>query len=173
MATLRCARHRHEVGTLPSALNAALAALGRAAMVVDEGGDVLEANGAARSLLHVSGRSLLDELDAAASSGTEHEGWSYTAVLLADGRRAFLFVQCPAFAGREPSVPVAAAASHWGLTSRQQEILAAVVDGKPNRAIAALLGIAERTVEAHLTAIFEKSRVDSRAALVGRVFTLA
>lgn len=173
MVNSRSAGHRRGVDApLPSALRAALDALDRAAMVVDAGGEVLEANALARGLLDARGSSLLDELNASASSGSEHGEWTSRPVAVGEGRRAFLFTLRSAAVARESSFPVAVAANQWGLTTRQREILERVVEGKANRAIAVLLGIAERTVEAHLTAVFEKAQVESRAALIGRVFTL-
>lgn len=52
------------------------------------------------------------------------------------------------------------------LTEREQEILAAVVRGEHTKEIARHLQIAERTVRAHLTSIYLKLGVDSRAAAV-------
>jgi DNA-binding CsgD family transcriptional regulator len=58
------------------------------------------------------------------------------------------------------------------LTRRQGQILALVVEGRSNRAIAALLGVGERTVEAHLTAIYERAQVEGRSQLVARLWGL-
>ncbi|WP_406496485.1 helix-turn-helix transcriptional regulator [Streptomyces sp. NBC_00846] len=54
------------------------------------------------------------------------------------------------------------------LTRRELEVLAGVVAGATNRAIARQFGLAERTVKAHLTSAMRKLRVGSRleAALV-------
>ncbi len=52
------------------------------------------------------------------------------------------------------------------LTEREQETLRAVADGKTNKGIAVQLGISERTVKAHLTSIYNKLGVDSRAAAI-------
>jgi DNA-binding NarL/FixJ family response regulator len=144
-------------------------------MVVDDAGNVLEANALARGLLDAKGRSLLDELGAATATEHEHAAWSFKAVTTGERGRAFLFIQRSTAARQESSLPgslSSAAATQWKLTSRQREILTCVVAGMANRTIAALHGVAVRTVEAHLTAIFEKARVESRAALIGRVFTL-
>jgi DNA-binding CsgD family transcriptional regulator len=57
------------------------------------------------------------------------------------------------------------------LSRRENEIAAAVASGKTNREIAAALFLSEKTVGNHLTRIFEKLDVHSRAALarlVGR-----
>jgi len=51
------------------------------------------------------------------------------------------------------------------LTQRERQVLALVVDGKPNKQIAALLGIHERTVKLHRTSITTKLGVHSVAEL--------
>ncbi len=52
------------------------------------------------------------------------------------------------------------------LTERELEVLQAAARGERNKEIAYKLGISERTVKAHLTNIYEKFGVDSRAAAV-------
>lgn len=52
------------------------------------------------------------------------------------------------------------------LTDRELEVLRAVALGERNKEIAYKLGISERTVKAHLTSIYSKFGVDSRAAAV-------
>jgi DNA-binding CsgD family transcriptional regulator len=64
-----------------------------------------------------------------------------------------------------------AAADRWGLTVRQTEVLALLAAGRSNRAIAAALGCAERTVEQHVTALHEKTGCAHRAELVARFWT--
>ena len=49
------------------------------------------------------------------------------------------------------------------LTPREREILALLVDGLPNAAIAARLFITENTLEHHLTHLYAKLGVTSRA----------
>jgi DNA-binding CsgD family transcriptional regulator len=60
-------------------------------------------------------------------------------------------------------VPVNQAVS---LTAREVEILRELARGERNGAIAQRLGIAERTVKAHLESIYMKLGVSSRAAAV-------
>ncbi len=48
------------------------------------------------------------------------------------------------------------------LTDREEEVLAMVGDGLPNKLIARRLGISERTVKAHLTNIFQRLGVSDR-----------
>ena len=53
------------------------------------------------------------------------------------------------------------------LSARELEVLTMVADGARNKEIAHELNITERTVKAHLSHIFNKLDVDSRAAAVG------
>ena len=57
-----------------------------------------------------------------------------------------------------------AAAPAGGLTAREIEVLRLVSAGKTNRAVAAELVISEKTVARHLSNIFDKLGVSSRAA---------
>jgi DNA-binding NarL/FixJ family response regulator len=61
---------------------------------------------------------------------------------------------------------VAYAARLWDLTERQSEVLALIAAGFANKTIAARLSCTERNVEAHLTAIYAKSGISGRTALV-------
>ena len=56
-----------------------------------------------------------------------------------------------------------------GLSSRERRIVALVVEGKSNRSIATTLEISEKTVERHLTSIFEKLGFRSRTELATSV----
>ena len=71
-------------------------------------------------------------------------------------------VQRP-LSARDAAVPVNQAVS---LTAREVEILRELARGERNGAIAQRLGIAERTVKAHLESIYMKLGVSSRAAAV-------
>jgi DNA-binding NarL/FixJ family response regulator len=51
------------------------------------------------------------------------------------------------------------------LTEREREISDLVADGLSNKVIAARLGISERTVKAHLNAVFRKTGLSSRTQL--------
>jgi len=68
---------------------------------------------------------------------------------------------------------VALAAKRWRLTTRQCQVLAAVVDGAANKEIATALGVSARTVELQVTALFARAAVSSRTALVSAVWRLA
>ena len=62
--------------------------------------------------------------------------------------------------------PTVAAGGPLDLTDRELEVLIAAAAGQRNKEIARDLGITERTVKAHLTSIYNKFGVDSRAAAV-------
>lgn len=53
-----------------------------------------------------------------------------------------------------------------GLTERQTQVLALMVQGKPNKLICRELGVAERTVKVHITAILKALKVSNRTQAV-------
>ena len=57
-----------------------------------------------------------------------------------------------------------------GLTRRELEVLRLVASGKSNKEIAAALVLSERTVDRHVSNIFSKLRVSSRAAATAYAF---
>ena len=69
--------------------------------------------------------------------------------------------------GTRPAAGAAGGApASEGLTEREMMVLTAVARGERSKEIANRLGVAERTVKAHLTNIYNKLGVDSRAAAV-------
>ncbi len=56
-----------------------------------------------------------------------------------------------------------------GLTQRERQVAVLAANGASNQAIAADCGISERTVKAHLTAVFEKLNLTDRLQLALRV----
>jgi two-component system, NarL family, nitrate/nitrite response regulator NarL len=71
---------------------------------------------------------------------------------------------------RETGPPGAAASTGSALTTRQIEVLKQLSQGKSNKGIALELGLSEKTVKAHVTAIFKALNVINRtqAAAAGR-----
>lgn len=53
-----------------------------------------------------------------------------------------------------------------GLSPREREVLAALLDGLPNKLIARRLGISEKTVKTHLTRVFRQLGVTDRVQAV-------
>lgn len=72
-------------------------------------------------------------------------------------------------AARRKLPPPRADACLDGLSAREREVAHEVAGGLSNKEIAAKLGITERTVKAHLGAIFEKLGVRDRLQLVLRL----
>ena len=67
-------------------------------------------------------------------------------------------------AGFRPDFSSPTPLESFGLTPREAEVLLWVAQGKANGDIAVILGMAEKTVKKHLTAVFEKLGVDGRHA---------
>jgi DNA-binding NarL/FixJ family response regulator len=65
---------------------------------------------------------------------------------------------------------VAAPHSTAGLTARELEVLRLVATGRTNRAIADALKLSEKTVARHVSNIFNKLNVPSRAAATAYAF---
>lgn len=61
---------------------------------------------------------------------------------------------------------------NYGLTPRQSDVLAQLVQGKPNKLICRELNMAEGTVKIHITAIYKALRVASRTQAVMAVSRL-
>jgi len=59
-----------------------------------------------------------------------------------------------------------AAAKIAGLTPREREVMALIVEGQLNKQAAAVLGMSEKTVKVHRAHIMQKTGADSFAALV-------
>jgi len=67
------------------------------------------------------------------------------------------------FGQRSPSLP---AQDGPMPTARQRQVLALVAQGQPNKRIASALGIAERTVKLHITALLQKLGARNRTHLL-------
>jgi DNA-binding NarL/FixJ family response regulator len=57
-----------------------------------------------------------------------------------------------------------------GLSERECQIVQALFDDQKESAIGSDLGISQHTVHTHIERLYRKLKVNSRAALVGRVF---
>jgi DNA-binding NarL/FixJ family response regulator len=64
------------------------------------------------------------------------------------------------------SLPPTARPADLGMTERQTEVLALIVQGKPNKLICRELGLAESTVKIHITAILKALKVTNRTQAV-------
>ncbi len=55
------------------------------------------------------------------------------------------------------------------LTPRERDVMTYVARGKPNKVIAAELGVSQRTIEAHRARIFQKMQVRNAVELAHRL----
>ncbi len=72
----------------------------------------------------------------------------------------------PADGPGKPTGNVVATAADLGLTERQQQVLALLMQGKSNKLICRELGVAERTVKIHVSAVLKALNVTSRTQAV-------
>ena len=77
-----------------------------------------------------------------------------------------IMLRVMAHAGKNEKPVVAEPIEQDILTERELEVLTAVARGDRNKEIALQLGVTERTIKAHLTNVYNKLGVDSRAAAV-------
>jgi DNA-binding CsgD family transcriptional regulator len=164
---LRLERRVATSGVALAAFDALLDSVAGTAFLVDAGGRVAHANSAGRALLSRDRAQTRAALSDVARSGGER---FQVLRLAAPGFPVHLLVleKAPA----PDAVPRAARmAARLGLTVRQRSVLALLAVGKPNKTIAAELGIAESTVELHVSALFARAECRSRAELVARFWT--
>ncbi len=145
-----------------AALDVALEVMRSPALIADWRGKIVCANARARALLG-GGSPVPPMAPAAQDRGGPRDGvWEATPIG-APGLPAWSLLVC-----RPPEVPPR---RRWNLTARQSEVLDLVARGLPNTGIAASLGIRLGTVEFHVSAIFDKVGVNSRAALIASLIS--
>lgn len=132
-----------------------------AAVIVDSIGRVLHANRRGRQLL--SQRDALEEL--LYSVRTQEGRFRITRV---QDQHQVVFLAVNRCTESSVKARIAEAVANWDLTPRQTEVLAELVHGRTNRAIAAILGIAEGTVEVHVGAVVDKAHAESRSEVIAQ-----
>ncbi len=81
----------------------------------------------------------------------------------------FLAVERPGL--REHTNRLDRAVRQWSLRKQGAKVLSRLVQGDPNKAIAAKLGCAESTIELHVTQILRQAGVDNRGALIAKFWS--
>jgi DNA-binding CsgD family transcriptional regulator len=149
---------------------AALAAIPAPAFVTDAAGALLEANPVGRLWLQHEGHAGQEVLHGAVMNPRDPR-FAVTPVVAPDAPMRWLVVMKP---GGEPAATtrIALVAHRWSLTTKQRQVLELLVEGVTTRTAAAVLGISERGVEQHITAMFGKAQVESRAELCSAVWRL-
>lgn len=148
-----------------SALAAALEHVNAAAWMLGPSGRLVHANAAGRARFDRDPADTSSALEACVV-GRADARFKVTPLRDAEGRGGHIVVELQTRTGH--ALPEAA--RRLGLTPAQTRVLERVARGVSNATIAAELGVAERTVEAHVTAILVKAQVPSRAALIVQIF---
>lgn len=172
-----------ELSARTHALRVALDLLPVAAIVLDDRGRFLTSNDAAQRLFGgaaVSG-AVIEAALRAVATGTEK---SVTSVQRADGSALRVV---PAQLAKRPSsgdpaviflIPQNAPAqieteilvARYGLSPMQARVVALVAQGLTNKEVAARLGISPETVHKHLNAVFQRTSLGTRSAVVALAF---
>lgn len=149
------------------ALAAALEEIGRPAFVVNAAGAVAATNALGRAALDRSFTGVRRILAEAVRNGERDARFRVTALGGAGLPSHALLIEQGA---PDTAAVTLTAARRWGLTRREQEILVQIAAGRANKAISSELGCSEKTVELHVTNLLRKAEVDSRAALIARLW---
>ena len=89
--------------------------------------------------------------------------------LIEDEEAALVLVACKADLERLGPLVGSSRGAH-GLSPRELEVLRLLATGETNKAIAATLVLSERTVDRHVSNIYAKLGVSSRAAATARAY---
>jgi DNA-binding CsgD family transcriptional regulator len=151
-----------------SAVDTLLDRIGAPAFIVDSKGTVQESNRSGTALLAAGHRELRVRIRRAA---LRQDAADFELIPICAGELRFSIVVLRTNVDTRVQSCIELCVVRWSLTPRQAEVLGHVVRGLSTAAISTLLGTVERTVELHITAIFDRAGIDSRAALVGAVLT--
>jgi DNA-binding CsgD family transcriptional regulator len=151
---------------LRAALDAVLDHIAAPAFVVGINGRLIEVNEAGRTLLATRRAELAKAITATLANEQSPIPIDLTPLDDRGAKNHWLAVLRTRTEDSRVADALARAASRLGLTRRQREVLEHVITGKSNATIADALRVSERAIEQHLTAIFDRAAVDSRAALV-------
>lgn len=173
-----------DLGTNTKALAVALDLLPVAALVLDAAGHYLTSNAAARSLLGGAAipSAVLEAAAKGLAAGTER---TVTAIVRPDG--ALLRAVPADVAGGGGSVtgpgvvflipvdgaidvPTGSLAARYGLSPTQAKVVTLVARGLTNKEVAQKLDLSPETVKKHLDAVFQRTGVNTRAAVVALAF---
>lgn len=154
---------------LEATLDVVLETVGAPAFVLAASGRVRLANAAGRAMLDESPRATARALHDAAARRPSTLACDLRPIRGGDAGLGWVAVVRVDTRDGRASARVAEAAMRWGLTARQRRVLELVARGQPTATIAAALGITERAVELHVTRLFDRAGVETRAALVAAV----
>lgn len=151
-----------------AALELMLDQLGAPAFIVTATGRILEANQLGRAMLDAR----RGEVSVALAAALARHPMPTPVELVRireRGADCWLAVMRPRTPDTRVANAIQRAATRFKLTSRQRQVLELVIRGETNTAIAAMLGISERAIEQHVSAMFDRTGMPSRAGLVSFV----
>ncbi len=151
-----------------AALEAALEALGTVSLVVDERGSAKASNRLAREWLATDPAHAAAEVRRSLAASPGQGAFS---VRRLDGEEGshFLLVRRASMDQNRVARCVEEVVARHAVTPAQARVLALLVTGASNRSMAAQLGVSERTVEVHITALLNELDADSRGGLIAFV----
>jgi DNA-binding CsgD family transcriptional regulator len=152
-------------GPTRAALEVAMEAIASPAFLLTKFGIPVLTNAAGRAALDADPVALRASLSDAVRTARREE-FRVVPVVSPGSPQLYLAMGRPSSRAR---MMVQSAARHWLLSRRQADVLGWIVEGASNARVAAELGIAERTVETHVTAILDRAQVESRAELIAEV----
>jgi len=164
---LQFERFVSEAALASGAVEAALEQVAGAAWVLGSAGRIAHVNSVGRARFDRDRDGTRAALEAVAA-GEKRAHFHVTPLRSSEGRCGHLVVELADPNAARNALPDIAV--RFGLTPAQTRVFERIVVGTSNAATAADLGVAERTVEAHVTAILEKAQVSSRAALIVQIF---
>jgi DNA-binding CsgD family transcriptional regulator len=150
-------------------LEAALEAIPTAAFVV-AGSAIEHANATGRTLLDRDRAGVVEKLRESVRAGSRGGPFAITPVE-APGMRVVALAVLRGHGAVDVEERIIAFATRHGLTARQSDVLQLLARGYGNKTIAERMSVAEATVEEHVTNLFRKVGVDSRAELVAKFWT--
>lgn len=149
-----------------AAIEVSLEHLGAPAFLIGARGRMLEASASGRALLERRGREVGRALQDRVMGRPPTLPFELIPLSAAGSARYWLATLPARTPVARVSSTIGATATRWRLTQRQAAVLEKLVTGSSTAAIATALGISVRAVELHLTAMFDRAGVESRAALV-------
>lgn len=154
---------------LSVALETALDQLGAPAYVVNAAGRVFEANEPGKALLETRRTEVATSLQNTIAKRPASMTFDLTRIRdHGTGDHWLAILRTPpgdAHVARALSLAV----KRFKLTGRQRQVLELLLRGETNTTIATTLGISERAVEQHVSAMFDRAAVENRSALISLV----
>ncbi len=155
-----------------AALDAVLEKIPRAAFVCDDVGLVIRSNTRAKRLLAAEPALWASHIARAIEGDGNARTFEISRLSVPGHAPHFLLVAETKSSTRVENA-VAAARRAWKITKREGQVLAGVVAGRSNRAIADELKLATRTIELHITSLLGKAGAASRSQLIVALWELS